>query len=468
MNLHQTILLAALLGLQAVGATTIAVTSTAQQFGDFTYSSDGSVITITGYTGAGGAVTIPTLIDDLPVTTISGGAFLETPLTSVTIPGGITNIGGGAFAYCYRLTAITVDAANPSYTSSGGVLFDKNQTRLIQYPADKGGNYVIPASVTYIGLAAFASSFDLTSVTIPGSVTNIGDFAFDECESLTSITIPGSVTRIGSSAFHHCYALSNMTIPANVTSIGRGLFAGCLSLPAINVAADNAFYSSVDGVLFNKALSTLIQFPGAKGGAYDIPESVTNIEVTAFQWCERLSSVTIPHGVTTIGAWAFEGTGLWNVTIPASVTTIEAWSFAFNRYLSEVFFKGNAPLGSDFDPFGQTAATIYYLPGTTGWNSTFAGRPTALWVLPNPVLLNFGPGFGVQANGFGFIVSWATNVPVVVEAGTNLANPAWIPLQSLNLTNGAASFSDPSAEHSQRFYRARPYLKNRHGEEPIS
>jgi hypothetical protein len=101
-------------------------------------------------------------------------------------------------------------------------------------------------------------------------------------------------------------------------------------------------------------------------------------------------------------------------------------------------------------------ATLYYLSGTTGWSSNASGRPTALWVLPNPLVLNFGPSFGVQANHFGFIISWATNVPVVVEACTNLSNPAWSPIATNTLLNGSVYFSDPQwSNYASRFYRVR-------------
>lgn len=100
--------------------------------------------------------------------------------------------------------------------------------------------------------------------------------------------------------------------------------------------------------------------------------------------------------------------------------------------------------------------TAYYLPGTKGWSNTFACIPTALWVLPYPVLLNTGPGFGVGTNGFGFTISWATNRAVVVQACTNLAKPAWLALQSNTTSNGVSYFSDPAwATYPARFYRIR-------------
>jgi hypothetical protein len=99
-------------------------------------------------------------------------------------------------------------------------------------------------------------------------------------------------------------------------------------------------------------------------------------------------------------------------------------------------------------------ATVYYLPGTTGWGPIFGGLLTALWALPYPLILNNGPGFGAQTTGFGFTISWATNLPVVVEASTNLANPVWTPVATNTLAGGWSHFSDPEwKNYPARFYR---------------
>ena len=197
----------------------------------------------------------------------------------------------------------------------------------------------------------------------------------------------------------------------------------------------NSVYSSVDGVLFNKSQTTLIQCPGGKAGSYTIPNSVTSIGDSAFIDCTSLTNVTIPNSVTSIGDWAFDGC----------------------TSLTGVYFQGNAPsVGSDVF-YNANTATVYYLPGTTGWalRRLAVVRPR-YGSLPNPLILNNGPSFGVQTNGFGFIISWATNIPVVVEACTNLANPIWSPVSTNTLTGGSSYFSDPQwTNYPARFYRLR-------------
>jgi len=106
--------------------------------------------------------------------------------------------------------------------------------------------------------------------------------------------------------------------------------------------------------------------------------------------------------------------------------------------------------------FSFTPATIYYLPGTTGWGATFADRLTARWFLPNPVILTSSPGPGVRNNEFGFTLSWATNASVVVEACADPAHPVWTAVRTNTLTDGSSYFSDPTwTNHPARFYRLR-------------
>ena len=162
------------------------------------------------------------------------------------------------------------------------------------------------AEVTYRSYTNYKynEGWGITTANIPASVT------YNE--------IPNSVTSIGFGAFYGCSGLTSVTIGNSVTSIGNNAFWYCSGLTSIDVASDNSNYCSVDGVLFNKDKTTLIQYPGGKQGAYTIPNSVTSIGDNAFYGCASLTSVTIPNSVTSIQYNAFEGCkGLTSVTIEA-------------------------------------------------------------------------------------------------------------------------------------------------------
>ncbi len=150
----------------------------------------------------------------------------------------------------------------------------------------------IPNSVTTIGEEAFENCSSLTSVTIPNSVTTIGGSAFYNCRSLTSITIPNSVTTIEQYAFSDCSSLTSVTIPNSVTTIGYRAFDNCSSLTSITVGENNTAYKSIDGNLYTKDGTTLIQYAiGKTATEFIIPNSVTTIGECAFNNCSSLTSV---------------------------------------------------------------------------------------------------------------------------------------------------------------------------------
>ena len=145
----------------------------------------------------------------------------------------MTKIGYNAFGICTSLTTIAVDPLNSAYSSVDGILFNKSQTTLIDYPGGKVGGYMIANGVTSVGDNAFDSCPGLTSITIPNSVTNIGYGAFGGCSSLTNALIGNNVTSIGGGAFSGCHSLTNVIIPTSVTYIGYWTFANCTGLTSV-------------------------------------------------------------------------------------------------------------------------------------------------------------------------------------------------------------------------------------------
>ena len=232
-----------------------------------------------------------------------------TSLESVTIPESVTELCDGAFFGCTSLVSITVAENNPNYSSEDGVLFDKGKTALMQYPiGNTRASYTIPGTVESVDTYAFVKCGFLTSITvdgsstkyssedgvlfnkektrlvqypigntrasyaIPGTVETVGDYAFCGCTALTSVTIPYGVRNFGNSAFEDCTSLGSAVLPGSMTSIGFDAFRGCTALTSVT-----------------------------------IPDSVKTIYNSAFKGCTALTSVAIPGSVTRISGDAFCG-----------------------------------------------------------------------------------------------------------------------------------------------------------------
>ncbi len=272
-------------------------------------------------------------------------------ITSITIPLGIKNIGQMAFSFCKGLTEITFSS---SVESIGAYAF---------YGCNGLSSITLSSSVTTIGPYTFAYCSGLTSVWLNSPVTTIGSNAFCNCSKLAFVFISSSVTAIGDKAFSYCIELASIKIPKSVISLGLSIVYGCNNLDSIMVNDSNLYYSSRDGVLFNKSQSMLLSYPIARPGEYNIPSTVTSIEMNAFANSCNLTSISIPPSVTSIGAYAFASCcNLSSVTIPESISTITTQSFANCTSLTSIHIKNIVPPEVETDGLknvSRTNCTIY-------------------------------------------------------------------------------------------------------------
>ncbi|MGI6249400.1 MAG: leucine-rich repeat protein [Acutalibacteraceae bacterium] len=406
--------------------------------GDFEYTVTDGKATITGCTSPTGDLIIPSTLGGYPVTGIDKWVFFnKNSLTSVYIPASVASIGRYAFYFCPSLTtvtfeegsqltnldnwvfascaslasfnipasvtsvsifslfentamtSITVDAANEHYSSDeNGVLFNKDKTVLLIYPAGKTETtYQIPANVTGLGNYAFAYCKYLTTVTFAEGcqLTSINDYAFNNCKTLTSINIPACVTSIGNSAFEMCTGLNVLTFEAGsqLTSVGDYAFRNCIALANINLPAgltgigDEAFYYTAyykDAANWNNDVlyigNYLLHANDTLSGTYsildgtriiadnafenctslevvEIPSSVEVIGHSAFENCASLTNIVIPEGVRRIGAHVFSGSLITEIHLPASVTMLDEHSFDIDSLTGITVENANEHYSSD-------------------------------------------------------------------------------------------------------------------------
>jgi hypothetical protein len=345
-------------------------------------------------------ITIPS-----SVTSIGELAFCNCwGLSNIVIPPSVTSIGARAFTGCNAL--IDVDADNSIYSSVDGVLFNKTQTKLLHFPVSKGGDYIVPSSVTTIGTYSFTCN-RLINITIPLSVTTIEDQSFSESLGLLSILIPSSVTFIGNQAFKTTSAL-------------------------LNVDVDNPNYSSNNGVLFNKLQTRLIQCPVSKTVYYRIPSSVISIGEQSFWGCNRLTSITIPSSVNSIESNAFvDCRGLDSLYL-YSISPVDL------SCSMEVFVNINKEKSILYVPYGSKAT----YQSATQWKD-FKNIVEILGFRLSATTAN------VKANqGSTCSIDIYSNVACSVTS-----NQSWLKA-SLSATTGTSSITFEATENPEKVYRS--------------
>ncbi|MGD9419506.1 MAG: leucine-rich repeat domain-containing protein [Verrucomicrobiota bacterium JB025] len=295
---------------------------------------------------------------DLPagITEIVSSMFYGcTEMTSIVIPETVTSIGHSAFAHCYSLEEIEI----PDTVSSIGIH--------VFYVCSGLTRVTLPDGLTEIGDGWFYQCASLSRITIPESVTTIADDSFSHCLGLTEVRIPDGVTDIGVRAFYGS-GLRSVTVPAHVATIGTIAFSYCLELAEILTAEDNSFYQSIDGVLYTKDLSSLIQCPAGKSGPITVPASVTSIPMNAFSYCGGISIVRFLGDAPTLGPSAgddftvyyFQGSsGFTSPTWEDHASVEDAQPTAIGYWLVDHGLPYDSELDSDSNRDGVSLLLAY-------------------------------------------------------------------------------------------------------------
>ena len=219
---------------------------------------------------------------------------------------------------------------------------------------------------TRIGNRAFQDCNQITSCEFPASLTSIGEMAFEGCLSLEdSVSFSPGLTSIEEKAFSLCKRITDFTLPATLTSIGVNAFLGCRGVTDFRVSEDNPNYCSLDGVLYNKAQTTIINYPvGSSRTSYTMPETVTTIGDYAIELAKNLTSITLSPNLQVIGRLAFSDCSvLTEITIPASVTTISAGGFAGCVGLTKIICYATLPPECGAEAFAGVEKSIpLYVP----------------------------------------------------------------------------------------------------------
>ncbi|HAN21673.1 MAG TPA: hypothetical protein DCP51_08390 [Clostridiales bacterium] len=320
----------------------------------------------------------------------SGTVLIQYPVgktaTVYTVPQGVKSIGNSAFSRCAGLTSINfstsvTDIGNSSFYNCNGltsVVFPTGLKNIEESAFEKCSgliNITIPTGAVSIGKNAFKDCTALTNISIPDSITSIGRYAFDNTAWYTNqadgvvyigkvayiykgsmpadteMTLRTGIKGIADYAFYSCEDLITFTVPSSVVNIGYGVFFYCESLTKIVVEAKNIFYASDNnGILYNKAKTTLIQYPLGNNRAHlIIPSSVNIIGERAFYYCSYLSKITFSNSVAEIGESAFEGcVNFTSIALPNNLKNIGEYAFYYCTSLNEVSIpKSVTMIGSD-------------------------------------------------------------------------------------------------------------------------
>jgi len=227
--------------------------------------------------------------------------------------------------------------------------------------------------VTELDQSAFRNCSNMTGVNIPGSIQEIKKEAFYACTKLASVSIPDNVTVLGDHVFQWCAVLESASIGKSLATIGEGVFFGCEKLKTITLNSNNAHFSIVDGVLFNKNQTELVCYPPAREGElYEIPSSVETVASNGFTYSLKLKNIVLNNSIKTIGNYAFSHCiELETIVIPSLVTAMGNSVFYYCQKLNTIVMQPETAPSLGQNAFMDTPNPILYIsPGATGYNNS--------------------------------------------------------------------------------------------------
>ncbi|MCH5184876.1 MAG: leucine-rich repeat protein [Oscillospiraceae bacterium] len=300
------------------------------------------------------------------VTSIEEGTFQYcSGLKSINIPNGVTNIELYAFSHCSGLTSliipsevkrirvyafedsglngITVDENNKYYASEAGVLFNKNKTQLVYYPAGKiEMTYVIPGSVTSISTGAFNYCRNLAGIEIPDSIKTIDVTAFSYCRSLTDVYYNGTISE-----WDDIYIKKDNDDLLRATIHYLSSLPDTTQNPSLPASTPNPFGKCGNNLTWELDNGTLII--DGTGDMSFAPSDTAPWE----EYAGEIKRITVNDGVTSISPYAFKGCNIKNIAIPANMKSIGEGILADCDKLQSI----KVPfIGENADP-GMTAVT---------------------------------------------------------------------------------------------------------------
>ena len=282
------------------------------------------------------------------VSTIGNYAFAGlSEVTEITLPNTVYEIGDYAFKNCAGLKSIEIPDSLELGIISEGMFYGCTSLETIKLPDNireienyafanckSLRSFIVPKDVTQISEGTFLNCESLSNIILGDEITSIGNSAFIGC-NLTEIQLPSGIESIGEDAFAG-NKFTEIIIPSGVSKLGAGAFAGCELLQSISVEENNNNFSASNGVLYDKAGTTLLLCPGGKEGSYTLPRRTTKIAESAFKDCKKITELILPSGLTTIGGKAFSGMNLTNIEIPAELERLSPDAFAYCYKLTEI------------------------------------------------------------------------------------------------------------------------------------